>query len=155
MASIKLILRADKVGKTGEAPLFIRVIKDRKTKFISLGVRLHPNEWDEDKQRVKKNHSNSARINALLAHKVAEAEGQVADLERRNVQPSAKKLKEAIKGKPAVNFFEYAYSRCERIKANVSVRSYKSYLNYIKKFETFAATKEVYFDDITVTTLKD
>lgn len=83
MASIKLILRNDKVGKDGEAPLYLRLIKDRKTKFISLGVRLVPNEWDEDKQRVKKNHSNSARINALLAQKVAEAEGQVADLERK------------------------------------------------------------------------
>ncbi|MFN6329722.1 MAG: Arm DNA-binding domain-containing protein, partial [Chitinophagales bacterium] len=89
MASIKLILRNDKVGKTGEAPLYLRLIKDRKTKFISLGVRLQPNEWDEDKQRVKKNHSNSARINALLAQKVAEAEGQVADLERKKSQPSA------------------------------------------------------------------
>ena len=155
MASIKLILRNDKVGKDGEAPLYLRLIKDRKTKFISLGVRLQPNEWDEDKQRVKKNHSNSARINALLAQKVAEAEGQVADLERKKSQPSAKKLKEAIKGKDASNFFEYSYARCEKQKTTLSPATYRNYTKYLKKFETFMGTTEVYFEDINVTTLKD
>jgi len=155
MASIKLILRNDKVGKTGEAPLYLRLIKDRKTKFISLGVRLQPNEWDEDKQRVKKNHSNSARINALLAQKVAEAEGQVADLERKKSQPSAKKLKEAIKGKAATNFFEYSYARCEKQKTTLSPATYRNYVKYLNKFETYMGTKEVYFEDINVTTLKD
>jgi integrase/recombinase XerD len=155
MASIKLILRNDKVGKDGEAPLYLRLIKDRKTKFISLGVRLVPNEWDEDKQRVKKNHSNSARINALLAQKVAEAEGQVADLERKKSQPSAKKLKEAIKGKDATNFFEYSYARCEKQKTTLSPATYRNYTKYISKFEKFMGTSEVYFEDINVTTLKD
>ena len=155
MASIKLILRNDKVGKDGEAPLYLRLIKDRKTKFISLGVRLQPNEWDEDKQRVKKNHSNSARINALLAQKVAEAEGQVAVLERKKSPPSAKKLKEAIKGKDASNFFEYSYARCEKQKTTLSPATYRNYTKYLKKFETFMGTTEVYFEDINVTTLKD
>ena len=63
MSSIKLILRNNKVDKAGEAPLYLRVIKDRKTKFISLSLKLKPNEWDEDKQKVKKNHGNSTRVN--------------------------------------------------------------------------------------------
>ena len=155
MASIKLILRTDKLGKSGESPLYLRLIKDRKTKFISLGVSLKENEWDQDKQRVKKNQSNSARVNALLAQKVAEAEGEVADLERKKVPASAKKLKEAIKGKPATNFFDYSYARCKKIKGTVSTSTHKMYLSYIEKFETFMGSREVYFEDITVTTLKD
>ena len=66
MASIKLILKKSKVDKSGKAPLYLRVIKDRKTKFISLSLKLEPNEWDEDKQKVKKNHSNSTRLNKSL-----------------------------------------------------------------------------------------
>jgi integrase/recombinase XerD len=155
MASIKLILRVDKVGKTNEAPLYLRLIKDRKTKFISLGIKLTPNEWDEDKQRVKKNHSNSARINALLAQKVAEAEGQIADMSRKKAQPSAKKLKEAIKGKDATNFFEYSYARCEKMKNTLSPATYRNYTKYLSKFEKFMGTTEIFFEDINVTTLKD
>ena len=83
MASVKLILRTHQVDQTGHSPLYIRIIKDRKTKFITAGVKLKENEWDEVKQKVKKNHSNSARMNAALSQKIADAEGQVADMERK------------------------------------------------------------------------
>ena len=77
MASIKLILRTNQKDQTGHSPLYIRIIKDRKTKFITAGVKLKESEWDEVKQKVKKNHPNSARMNANLSQKIADAEGQV------------------------------------------------------------------------------
>ena len=112
MASIKLILRTHQADQTGHSPLYIRIIKDRKTKFITAGVKLKESEWDEVKQKVKKNHPNSARMNASLAQKIADAEGQVADMERKVKSISANKLKDAIKGKDIPNFFEYTYRRC-------------------------------------------
>lgn len=155
MASVKLILRQHQVDKAGHSPLYLRVIKDRKTKFITTGVKLLSTEWDEAKQKIKKNHSNSARLNAFLSQQVADAEGQVADLERKKKSVSAKKLKEAIKGKDSSNFFTYAYDRCEKIKSTLALRTYMNYKRYTEKFEKFAGTKELYFDDITVTMLKD
>lgn len=155
MASIKLVLRINQEDKTGHSPLYIRVIKDRKAKFITTGVKLKQSEWDDSKQKIKKNHPNSARMNAFIAQKIADAEGTVADHERKRKSVSARKLKEAIKGKEMANFFEYAYNRCERIKGTVSVATYRNYKQYIGKFEKFIGHREVYFDDITVTTLKD
>ena len=155
MASIKLILRKNQVDSTGHCPLYIRIIKDRKTKFITAGVKLKENEWDELKQKVKKNHPNSARMNASLAQKIADAEAQVADLERKVKTVSIKKIKEAIKGKEVPNFFEYAYKRMEIIKSTVSYSTYKAYYAAIVKFEKWVGTRDVYFDDFTVTLLND
>ena len=155
MASIKLILRKNQVDSTGHCPLYIRIIKDRKTKFITAGVKLKENEWDELKQKVKKNHPNSARMNASLAQKIADAEAQVADLERKIKTVSIKKIKEAIKGKEVPNFFEYAYKRMEIIKSTVSYSTYKAYYAAIVKFEKWVGTRDVYFDDFTVTLLND
>lgn len=155
MASIKLVLRTNQEDKTGHSPLYIRLIKDRKTKFIATGVKLKENEWDDVKQKVKRNYPNSTRMNAFLAQKIADAEGLVADNERKRSNISAKRLKEAIKGKDIKNFFDYAYERCERIKASISPRTYKNYKNYVKKFEDFVGHHEIYFDDITVTMLND
>ncbi|WP_209390679.1 site-specific integrase [Chryseobacterium sp. RR2-3-20] len=155
MASIKLVLRTNQEDKTGHSPLYIRVIKDRKAKFVATGVKLKQTEWDDEKQKIKKNHPNSARMNAFLAQKIADAEGTVADHERKRKSVSARKLKEAIKGKDMANFFEYAYNRCERIKGTVSVATYKNYKQYVSKFEKFVGHRDVYFDDITVTMLKD
>jgi site-specific recombinase XerD len=155
MASIKLILRTNQKDQTGHSPLYIRIIKDRKTKFITAGVKLKESEWDEVKQKVKKNHSNSARMNAALSQKIADAEGQVADMERKVKTVSIKKHKEAIKGKEVPNFFTYSRKHCERIKGNVSISTYKTYGVYLDKFEKWVGTKDVYFDDITVSLLLD
>jgi integrase/recombinase XerD len=155
MASVKLILRTHQADQTGHSPLYIRVIKDRKTKFITAGVKLKENEWDEVKQKVKKNHSNSARMNASLAQKIADAEGQVADMERKVKTVSVKKLKEAIKGKEVPNFFDYAYKRLEKIKSSLSYSTYKAYSSQVGKFEKYMGTKDVYFDEVTVALLND
>ena len=155
MASIKLILRTNQKDQTGKSPLYIRIIKDRKTKFITAGLKLKESDWDEAKQRVKKSYPNSARTKAALAQKIADAEGQVADMERKVKTVSIKKLKEAIKGKEVPNFFEYSRKHCERIRNNVSISTYKNYHAYLDKFEKWVGTKEVYFDDITVSLLMD
>lgn len=155
MSSIKVVLRKNKIDKAGLAPLYLRVIKNRKTKFISLSVKLQPNEWDEDKQKVKKNHKSSTRLNAYISKKIADAEGEIADLERKNQSTSAIRIKEAIKGKPLINFFEFAYDRCEKLKDTVTLSTYRSYKNNIEKFERFIGHREIMFDDITATTLKN
>lgn len=155
MASIKLILRTNKIDQSGHSPLYIRLIKDRKTKFVAVGVKLKESEWDDEKQRVKKNHPNSARMNASISQKVADAEAQVADLERKIKSVSANKLKEAIKGKDIPNFFEFSNRRCENIKGSVSISTYRNYIMYLKKFEDWVGTKNLHFDEITVTLLKD
>ncbi|MGJ8685122.1 MAG: tyrosine-type recombinase/integrase [Nonlabens sp.] len=155
MASVKLILKKQKVDASGEAPIYLRLIKNRKTKFISLGIKVALNEWDEAKQRVKKNHKGSTRLNAYLATKVADAQGEIADIERRNISVSARKLKEVVKGKPVTNFFEYSYGRCEKQKNTLSYSTYRNYITYLKKFETFIGHTDVAFEDITVTMIKD
>jgi site-specific recombinase XerD len=155
MASIKLILRVNQKDQAGHSPLYIRIIKDRKTKFITAGTKLKESEWDEGKQRVKKNYPNSARMNANLAKKVADAEAELADLERKVKTISVKRIKEAIKGKEVPNFFDYAYNRVEKNKCNLSVSSYRGYKIYLGKFEKYTKTRDVFFDDITVSLLLD
>ena len=155
MASIKLVLRKNQEDKTGHYPLYIRLIKDRKTKFISTGVKLKESEWDDVKQKVKRNYPNSARMNAFLAQKVADAQALIADNERKRGNITAERLKEAIKGKNSENFIEYAYDRCERLKDSLAPQSLRAYLISIRKFETFIGEKELYFEDITVGLLND
>ncbi|WP_367916251.1 tyrosine-type recombinase/integrase [Leadbetterella sp. DM7] len=155
MASIKLVLRTQQADATGKAPIYIRLIKDRKAKFVATGVKAKPTEWDEGKQKLKKNYLNSARMNAFLSQKVADAEAQVADHERTKKSVSARKLKEAIKGKADPNFFEYCDNRLEKLKGLVSYRTTVIYEGYIKKFEKFLGYRDFYFSDINVGILTD
>ena len=155
MATVKLILRTQQADKTGACPLYIRVIKNRQTKFISTGYKFKPTQWDQEEQRVKKNFPNSARMNALLIKKVSDASGEVADLERTSKTVSTKRLKEAINGKRSENFFVFTDARLEKLKGTVSVQTHKAYTAQLKKFEKFIGSRDLNFDDITVTLLRD
>jgi site-specific recombinase XerD len=155
MASTKIILKLDKIDQTGHAPLYLRVIKDRKTKFISLGIKLKENEWDAEKQRVKKIHKNSTRLNASIANKIAETEGHIADLERTVKHFSANTLKDTIQGKNIPNFFEYATNLFNNRKGSVSFNTYKNYSNGLNKFERWVGHRNLCFDQIDLTMINN
>lgn len=155
MASIKLVLRTQQQDAAGNCPIYIRLIKDRKAKFVATGVKAKAGEWDDAKQKLKKSYTNSARINAFLAQKVADAQAQVADVERTKKSVSARKLKEAIKGKADPNFFDYCDQRLEKLKGIVSYRTTEIYATYIGKFQRFLGTRDFYFSDINVNILTD
>ncbi|TXF74983.1 hypothetical protein FUA25_11920 [Chryseobacterium sp.] len=38
MATVKFVLKTQQKDKTGKCPLYIRVIKNRNARFISLGI---------------------------------------------------------------------------------------------------------------------
>lgn len=65
MASIKIILR-DKPTKEGLYPVVLRVIKNRKSKLISLGLECIKKDWDEDNNQFKKTQANHVQRNRLL-----------------------------------------------------------------------------------------
>ncbi|WP_051884884.1 phage integrase SAM-like domain and Arm DNA-binding domain-containing protein [Chryseobacterium luteum] len=155
MASVKLILRTTQEDQSGHCPLYIRVIKDRKAKFLTTGQKLKPSEWDQAKQKVKKNHPNSARLNAYLSQIIADAEGQVADVSRKNESVSAKNLKEAIKGKESTLFFDYAFKRLEKVRGSLSILTYLKYQSHLEKFQKYVGEKEFYFEDLTTVLLND
>ncbi|MDR2206125.1 MAG: site-specific integrase [Flavobacteriaceae bacterium] len=155
MASIKLILRKNQEDKTGHCPLYIRVIKDRKAKFITTGQKLKVLEWDEIRQKIRKNHPNSARLNAYLSQMIADAEGKVADFSRKQENVSAKSLKQAIKGKESALFFDYAFERLEKIKGSISIQTYMKYENHLQKFKNYVGEREFYFEDLTAVLLND
>ena len=44
--SISIIYYTSKTLKNGNHPLMLRIIQNRQTKYVSLGVNINPNFWD-------------------------------------------------------------------------------------------------------------
>ena len=125
MSTVRIILKKEKVNKQGEAPLYIRIIKDRKSRFVSLGVKINPKDWNEGLSRVKKSHSNSQRMNNFLAHKVAEAEGIALELETNSKYVSPKSIKETLMGTNPQSFLEYFKEYVAELEKNGKFSFYK------------------------------
>ncbi|HPH88429.1 MAG TPA: Arm DNA-binding domain-containing protein [Chitinophagales bacterium] len=83
-ASIKVILYTSKLLKNGESPIMLRVIKDRKPKYISVGFSCHADLWDFENNIPKKKHPHYKEINLLIDSKKKEAGKLLLDLENEN-----------------------------------------------------------------------
>jgi integrase/recombinase XerD len=150
MASVKLIFKENKIDINGEIPLYIRIIKDRKTKFISIGVKLKPEYWNEEDQVVKKKHPNSSRMNAYIAQKVADAKEVALNMETKKGYVTSKRIKENILGRPAISFSQYFVEYLARLKKNGKIGTHdKANATYLK-FKKYTNESEIMFDEIDV-----
>ncbi|WP_326924658.1 Arm DNA-binding domain-containing protein [Butyricimonas virosa] len=51
--SISIIYYTSKTLKNGNHPLMLRIIQNRQTKYVSLGVNINPKFWDIKKMNQK------------------------------------------------------------------------------------------------------
>ena len=72
--SVKVILYSSKTLKNGEHPVMLRVIKNRKSKYLSTGFSCSKELWDEKSNLPKKKHPLFIEAKMMIAQKVKEAE---------------------------------------------------------------------------------
>ena len=154
MASVTLMLKENKVNEKGEMPLYIRIIKGRKAKFVSVGVKVHPDFWNKEKLRVKGQFPNSARVNAYIAKKVSEAEDIALTLETKEKSVSSKKIKEAIMGKAPTSFIRFGEQYIAELKAKGKVGTHNRVKAIFSKLKTFTKAEDFTFEDFDLPFLK-
>ncbi|MFY0601673.1 MAG: tyrosine-type recombinase/integrase [Cyclobacteriaceae bacterium] len=115
MASIKIVLRKEKQKKDGTYPLAIRIIKDRKPKYIHIDHSIQLKHWDADERRVKKSHPNAKQLNNFLLKKLSEANDKALEAETKNDDVSSKDIKKSVKRKAQrTSFFKFGAERVKR-----------------------------------------
>ncbi|GAA3913723.1 tyrosine-type recombinase/integrase [Chitinophaga oryziterrae] len=149
MATVKIVLRK-KLSKDGTLPLCLRITKDRKTSFIHLGYAVKIEDWDEGKQRVKKSHANSARLNNLLLKKLAEATDGALEIESKKTHVSAKAVRNKIKPSTGATFFPQADDFLNGLKQGGKYNQYTADKPRIGHFRDFLKGEDIAFSDITV-----
>jgi integrase/recombinase XerD len=154
MGSIKVLLKKNKQNEDGSYPVYIRAIKDRKTRFMALGIKLFENQWDEKEQRVKKNHPNSVRMNALISKKKAEAEAENLDLVLEERTFNAHSF-EQVKGRSKHDFFQFAQKYIDNLQATGKIGTFRRAKYTIEKLKAYKNQEPLYFHELTVQFLKD
>jgi Site-specific recombinase XerD len=86
---------------------------------------------------------------------VADAEGQVADLTRKNKNASAQKIKNAIKGDENIDFLAYCDYWLTAKKNSYSYPTHCKNKSNLKKFKEFTGKETLYFDEITPQIISD
>jgi len=142
MATIKVITRPEKTKKNGEVPLYIRMTRNRKSKYISLRQSLLAKFWDADKQRVRKSHPNAARLNAFIAEKRSEIEALSLDVEQGRKEISRKGMRDTLAGGSRESFLDFAEEVLAKLEREGRYGTWRNYRTSVKGFRSWLASHQ-------------
>ncbi len=147
--SVKVVLFKSKTLSNGEHPIMLRIIKDRKTKYINLKHSCLPDLWDDEENLPKKKHPNYTELIVLIDQKKLEANKLILNLEIQDKDFSADHIRKRLKGtseyKSIFKYFDNVIAKLESSNRIGYANIFKSTRNSIKKF---SGNKDLGFTEI-------
>ncbi len=156
MSSVKPVLYHYQKNQNGESPIYLRITKNRKSKYIAIGIDVHKDAWDYSNNRVhSKKHPNSEYINNFIIQKQAEASAISLQMNAEDKYVSQQKVKDNIMGITAISFTKYAERFLLELEFTGTVGTLNRYKTIIAKINDYLGGRELRFEDITVFWLKN
>ena len=94
--TVNVVCYKSKVLSNNESPLMLRVTKDRKRKYVSLGISVNPENWDFSKNQPKAECPNREYIELLIADKLKEYSAKIVELKATNQEFTSTTLVEKV-----------------------------------------------------------
>jgi len=115
----------------------IRIIKDRKIKYLSLGVAVFPEHWDFDKNKPKSSCPNKDLINKIILDKELEYQKQILELKSEDKEYTASTLIESKiqkKRKSVLEFYEELIMDYKSKDKRGNAKVYNDSLNSLRRY---------------------
>ncbi|MEO1075542.1 MAG: site-specific integrase [Bacteroidota bacterium] len=154
MATVTPILRIPKRDKRGRCPIWLRISDRNGTRYLSLGEKVLPSQWNDRQRRVRKGHPHADLLNQLIAHRLAEARAEILRLKIERTYATADHLKDALTDDDAADFFEAGRLHLADLEKQGRVGRYRRIKATLGKLERFAGAP-LPFDRFTVALLTD
>lgn len=153
--TVNVVCYKSKTLSNGEHPLMIRLCQGRKLKYISIGISIHPQYWDFEKNKPRRNCPNKDQIQKIITDKTTVYKEQVLDFKTTNKEFTVSSLAEKVHSpQQATTVNELFKLSIDRLKIArrtgyaLSVQQvYNSLLEYNQHLD-------IYFSDIDVVWLK-
>lgn len=153
--TVKVVCYKSKTLANGEHPLMIRVCKDGKKKYQSLGISVNPKYWDSCKNELKPQCPNYEYICRLIAEKEHELIEGAVKLKCSDKRFTASTLIEQksirVKPKTVGELFLEQIERLETERRRGYMLSVRQVYNSLISFNKHL---DIYFSDIDLTFLR-
>jgi len=135
--TVNVVCYRNKKLSNGNSPLMLRVCKDRKTKYQSLGISINPDDWDFQKNKPKSNCPNKDLILKIILDKEVAFQKQILELKAEDKEYTASTLiapKDKIKVKTVKEFYEELITDLELANKIGNASVYKDSFGSLKNF---------------------
>jgi site-specific recombinase XerD len=150
--SVKVILYTSKTLSSGEHPVMLRIIKERKVKYLSVGFSCTKELWDEREGGPKKRHPLYKEAQLSIQKKKLEASRMVMDMENEDRNLSVGELKGKLKRarSASLTLLHYFDLVIERLKGSGQIKNAAVYRDTKNNVSEFTRGKDKQFSEIDV-----
>lgn len=154
MASSKILLYKSKQKSDGRYPIVVRVIKDRRPKYIYIDW-VFEKDWNDATHQVRSTHPNSKRLNNLILKKLAEASDLILESESQKKDFTAGQITRMMKGKrKETTFFKLAGEFIADLEKTAKYNRASADEARINVFKEFLGGVDIDFSEIDIPLLK-
>lgn len=156
MATIRAVLKKNKIKASGLIPIYLRIIEGEKNTFKSTGIDVRLDEWDEKNAKVRSKHPNSVRMNHLIAKKISELEDIRIQLDGKGGLGKEVKALGEKKGKTdKQSFTKFFKEYVDQQKVDKKFGTHKKVQSVLKKFNDYNKHRDVPFSKFTLEYLRE
>lgn len=154
-ATINVLLYKSKTLSNGEHPIMLRICKDNKKKYRSLGISVDAKHWNFEKNEPRRNCPNRNEIITMIAQKMKEYSDQILDFKVQEKDFTATGLLDSVDvGVSPKTVKEMFDAQIGRLKDANRLGYALSYSNVLKSLLKFNEHLDIYFSDIDITWLR-
>ena len=149
MATFKLLLRKNKQKANGEIPIYLRITENRKSRFISTGISVHPKYWNERLEEIRKSHPQHVVFNDRLKQLLADAQTTALELKKdKRTNLSAEAVKRKLTSTSSDDFFAFADQYIHNLDIKGRYEEWKKARVLVNKLRNFTKIQELSFYEI-------
>lgn len=138
-ATVNAVCYTSKTLKNGEHPILLRICKQGKKKYISLGISVQEKHWDFKKNTPKANCPNKENIKKIILDKQTEYQNQILEFKTSQKEYTATTLIESTrkisKNKTVDEFYKDLIAYYKNINKVGNASIYRNSFNSIKSFK--------------------
>ena len=152
--NMQVICRKDRVTKDRRAPVFIRFTKNRKVRYISMGVAVRIDDWDFENQCIRSDSPEMQSIQFQIDSKVEDYRRRMRRLEALEVEVTLDNLLETNGRKFNCTVGEYLRQTIRRLKESGKYGSASKHQSLLTRLSQFRSPN-IRFEEIEFAYLQD
>jgi len=149
--TINVIAYKSKILSNGEHPLMLRIAKDGKRIYKSLGLSCHPKKWNFKKQKPKKSHIHYELLLAAINTEIHKIQEKILSLKARGITFTINDLIKSHHQEQTkeILVFHYYDILIKRLEQSHKVGNANVYRDSLRSLKGFVDNKHLSFDNLT------
>lgn len=146
---IEVICDKRRILQNGEYPLVLRLTKDRKQKYIRIGISVDEKYWDSNKLQFKRNTPNKEYLDNIITENLNKYQKQVLEFQTIGKDYSIQQLIQLVE-KPTKNITveKYLESIIQSLIAESRIGNANHYKALLNSLQRFTSLSQLLFVDL-------